>query len=114
LSSIFSFNATLVEGADHIIYGTTTEGGLFGAGTVLRVVPQPPLITSITVLNGTVTLDWAAITNATYRVEYETDLTSGNWTALTPAVTAPGSTASQTDNVGGTVQRFYRVVLLSP
>jgi uncharacterized repeat protein (TIGR03803 family) len=108
------FNATLVEGANHIIYGTTTADGAFGAGTVFRVVPPPPLITSITQLNGLVTLVWTAIPNATYRVEYAADPTSGSWTPLVPDVTAGANTAAQTDNVGSTQQRFYRVGLLLP
>jgi uncharacterized repeat protein (TIGR03803 family) len=108
------FNATLVEATNHIIYGTTTAGGAFGAGTVFRVVPPPLLITSITELDGTLTLVWTAITNATYRVEYKTDLTSASWTALAPDVTAMTNTASVTDNVGSDQQRFYRVSLLLP
>jgi hypothetical protein len=108
------FNATLVEGTNHIIYGTTTADGVFGAGTVFWVVPPPPLITSITQLNGTVTLVWTAITNATYRVEYKTNLAFGSWTALVPEVTAAANTASKTDNVGSAQPRFYRVGLLLP
>jgi uncharacterized repeat protein (TIGR03803 family) len=108
------FNATLVESANHIIYGTTTADGAFGAGTVFRVVPPPPLFTSITQLNGTVTLVWTAIPNATYRVEYQTSLTSGSWTALAPDVTAVADTASRTDIAGSDQQRFYRVELLLP
>jgi uncharacterized repeat protein (TIGR03803 family) len=108
------FNATLVEGANHIIYGTTTADGAFGGGTIFRVVPPPPVITSITQLSGTVTLVWTAITNATYRVEYATDPTSGSWTTLLPDVTAVADTASLTDNPGGAALRFYRVSLLLP
>jgi uncharacterized repeat protein (TIGR03803 family) len=108
------FNATLVEAANHLIYGTTTAGGVYGAGTIFRVVSSPPLITSITQSNGTITLVWTAITNATYRVEYETDLTSGNWTPLVPDITASADTASKTDNVGNSQPRFYRVGRLLP
>lgn len=108
------FNATLVEGSNHIIYGTTSSGGMFGAGTVFRIVPSPPVITSITQLNSTVTLVWTAISNTTYRVEYATDLASGNWTALTPDVTAVTNTASMTDHVSTSLRRFYRVGLLLP
>jgi hypothetical protein len=79
---------------------------------VLATQNQAPQITSITAVNGTVTLAWSAISGAVYRVQYTPDWGSTGWAALTPDVQATSNSASATDSLGGTVQRFYRVMLL--
>ncbi|SPE54249.1 hypothetical protein SBV1_1780014 [Verrucomicrobia bacterium] len=73
---------------------------------------QPPIIESINVNRGLVTLTWSALTGATYRAQYRNRLTDLNWNDLAPDVTAQGSSASITDTPGGVGQRFYRVVQL--
>jgi len=39
-------------------------------------------------------------------------LGSSNWTDLVPDVQATANTASATDDTGGAIQRFYRVLRL--
>lgn len=121
LTTLDSFNGTnssyprasLVQVSDGNLYGTTSSGGVYGRGTIFRLVQPPrPLITAITRSGGTATLTWTTFTNGIYRVEYKPSLAATRWTALTPNVTATNSIASKTDNPGGDAQSFYRVVLL--
>jgi len=62
------------------------------AGDYLRLV-QPPVLSLLIVPNGDVTLTWNSFTNGTYRVEYKTTLTATSWTAITPDVSATGTTS---------------------
>jgi hypothetical protein len=55
---------------------------------------------------------WNALPGKTYRVQYASDLPASSWSDLGNDVTASSSTASATDSVGSTRQRFYRIVLL--
>jgi hypothetical protein len=82
---------------------------LSAAATFTVVLVPPPLLTSVSVSNGAVTLVWSAIAGRTYRVESKDDLTAPSWTPLTPEVTAAGPSASFTEALSAT-QRFYRVV----
>ena len=81
--------------------------------TVGSAVPTP-VITSIRLANGVVTITWNSATGGIYRVQYINSLNGGGWTNLSPDVTATGSTASQTNAVGNAPQRYYRVLLLNP
>jgi hypothetical protein len=58
-----------------------------------------------------VVITWSAVSNTTYRLEYKSDLTATDWSALSGDVTASGSTASKTDTTTAT-HRFYRVRVL--
>ena len=73
----------------------------------------PPPIKSV-YRNGTeVNLIWYALSNRTYRVQYNGDLSTKNWTDLPGDVLATKATASKSDtSFRGAKQRFYRVVLL--
>ena len=81
--------------------------------TIASAVP-PPVITSIQLTNGVVTITWSSVTGGIYRAQYINSLNGGGWTDLSPDVTATGSTATQTNAVGNATQRYYRVVLLNP
>ena len=81
--------------------------------TIASAVP-PPVITSIQLTNGVVTITWSSVTGGIYRVQYINSLNGGGWTDLSPDVTATGSTATQTNAVGNATQRYYRLVLLNP
>ena len=93
---------------------TNAAGGLLSSGAALTVVQtEPPQIQGIDgVGTGTVTITWSAVSGATYRVQYTSDLSGNTWTDLSPDVTANGNTASITDTPGGADQRFYRVILV--
>jgi phosphotransferase system HPr-like phosphotransfer protein len=71
------------------------------------------VITSICLTNGIVTIKWNSVTGGIYRVQYNNNLSGSGWADLSPDVTATNSTATQTNAVGGVLQRFYRVELLN-
>jgi hypothetical protein len=80
--------------------------------TIAPGVP-PPVITSIGLTNGVVTVAWSSVISNTYRLQFINNLGAGGWTDVSPDVTAAGSTAFQTNPVGNASQQFYRVKLLS-
>ena len=80
----------------------------FNPGTFTITAPAPTIL-SLTVLGPTnVVITWRAVSNATYRVQFKTDLSLTNWTDLIGAVPATGSLASKVD-LKTTTNRFYRV-----
>jgi hypothetical protein len=72
-----------------------------------------PVITSVGLTNGVVTIAWNSVAGGIYRVQYINNLSGGGWTDLSPDVTATASTATQTDAVGNAPQRFYRIEVLN-
>ena len=54
---------------------------------------------------------WTSVTNATYRVEYRSDLATNTWVALRECIPSAGTETCIYDRVlRGQPQRFYRVV----
>jgi hypothetical protein len=78
---------------------------------VVRVLSLPSF--AVPTRNGNeLTLSWAASVGRTYRIEYKNDLNAPNWTPLGPNLTATSETLSITDDISGSPQRFYQLVLL--
>jgi uncharacterized repeat protein (TIGR03803 family) len=104
----------LVQGTDGNFYGTTTQGGANGLGTIFRLsVPMPVVFKTITLTNGTATLTWSAVAGQTYQMQYATNLTQTIWNMLTKAIVASNGTMTTTDfNAAISPQRFYRVLLI--
>jgi hypothetical protein len=71
-----------------------------------------PIIQSIVVTNGVVTVTWSAVPPHVYRLQYNGNLTFTNWSTVVPDVTAVDPTAQTTDTVGISAQRFYRVLIV--
>jgi PKD repeat protein len=78
----------------------------------IEVLNPPPILLTISLSAGTVTLSWNSIPARTYRVQLKESLDDALWTNLVPDVPASGSTASTTDTVGEVTHKFYRVMLL--
>ena len=109
-------NLTLVGSAAGN-YTLTQPTGLSANITpkVLTIVGVPsPVITLISMTNGVATITWTSVTNGIYRVQYCNSLNSGTWNDLSPDITATGLTATRTDIVSNTPQRFYRVKVPNP
>jgi uncharacterized delta-60 repeat protein len=86
----------LITGVPRRLWGTDA----------LPVVKQP-------ISTGTgFALNWHAIPQRTYRVEYKSSLAEERWTDLPGEVQATSHTASKMDSSAGNGQRFYRVVRL--
>jgi hypothetical protein len=59
-----------------------------------------------------VELCWNSVSNATYRVEYRSDLTTNTWVSLRDCLLSSGTTTCITDKILlGQPQRFYQVVV---
>lgn len=83
--------------------------------TLAQILPAPvPVLQSIALTNGLITVVWSSVPGQTYRVQYDSSLVATNWTDLLPDVTATGTTASKTDAIGDVPQRFYRVLFTQP
>ena len=105
--------AGLLEGADGSFYGTTGSGGTNSSGTLFRLSlpPPPPMFQPLTHTGSTLILTWSAARGQTYQLQYQTNLNSTNWITLA-SLTATNATATASDTMNGSAQRFYRVVLL--
>jgi hypothetical protein len=97
----------LAMGGDGELYVLSKSDGM------IRQVqgPPAPIITSIKVTNGIVTLTWHSIPAHSYRAQFKSALADANWTDLSGDVIAAGQTASKTNTVAAAA-RYYRVVLL--
>jgi hypothetical protein len=73
--------------------------------------PPPFTIQSINGSGNSVSFTWYATTGLVYQVQYTTNLSQTNWTALTNILASDGATTAS-DIKGPDLYRFYRVVLL--
>jgi hypothetical protein len=102
--------AGLVQGSDGHFYGTPYQGGVGGAWTVFRLTVVPAF-QAVTRTTGTLSLAWSTEAGGTYQLQFNSDLSSTNWTNLGSAVTAAGATLNAPDSVTNGPRGFYRVVL---
>jgi uncharacterized repeat protein (TIGR03803 family) len=101
----------LVQGSDGNFYGTTENGGVGRAGTVFRLTIVPEF-QPLTLNHETLSLIWSTEAGGTYQLQYNSELSSTNWTNLNGPVTAIGATLNTTDSMTNGPQRFYRLRLL--
>jgi subtilisin-like proprotein convertase family protein len=80
---------------------------------MVNAVNTPPAILSLTGAGTTnVVIQWSAVSNVTYRVQYQPNLNPVNWSNLVPDITASNSTASAIDHPIGAPRRFYRILVV--
>jgi hypothetical protein len=101
--------AALVQGGDGSFY-VTTYVGQGQVGTVFRLTIEPEF-QAVTLINGALSLTWSTEAGGTYQLQYNSDLSSSNWTSLGRPFTAIGATLSTTDIVTNGPQQFYRLAL---
>jgi uncharacterized repeat protein (TIGR03803 family) len=106
--------ALLVQGNDGNFYGTTQYGGSNGDGVVFSINPfsAAPVLTSITLVSGTIEITWSGLPGQLYQAQYATNLTQTTWSDLGRPVTAVNGVGSKTDSAPVNAQRFYRVYLV--
>jgi hypothetical protein len=75
-------------------------------------VVAPVVINSIRVSNGVASLSWNAIPGTSYSLQTNSALGQANWNGAGPTLQATGNTATVSDAIIGSTQRFYRVFLL--
>ena len=82
-------------------------------GTATGAMPPVPApqITAIVPGGGEVVVTWSSVSGHFYRLQYNDDLSTTNWTDALPEVTAAGAASSATNSVAGVDKRFYRVWL---
>ena len=85
------------------------------ASRIVTVLTVPsPVITSVGLTNGIVTIAWNSVPGGMYRVQYNNNLNGTTWSNLSPDVVAAGLTATQTNFVDSLPQQFYRILVLNP
>jgi hypothetical protein len=93
------------------------DGGGFNATNSFIVVVEPleitspPIIQSIVISNGTAVVTWSTVPGHTYRLQSKDHLEDTNWTDIVPDILAAASTATATDSITNSSQRFYRVFI---
>jgi hypothetical protein len=78
---------------------------------VTGVAPPRPVLLAPTLAGSNVLLTWTAVSNITYRLEFNPDLVPSDWNALPGDVLGASNTASKLDTLTPS-NRFYRVQVL--
>jgi hypothetical protein len=84
----------------------------FEDGTLTVIVVKPTILSLAGAGTTNVAITWSAVSNVTYRVNYQSNFASTNWLNLVPDVTATNTTASAVDKPGDTAPRFYRIQIV--
>jgi len=89
----------------------TTNSVIVRVTGVAASPPPPPLLFPLTFSGTNALLTWTAVSNVTYRLEFNPDLTPSNWNAIPGDVLGLSNTASKLDTLTPS-NRFYRVQVL--
>jgi hypothetical protein len=79
--------------------------------TAMVVPPPPPTLLSPVLSGSNLLLTWTTVSNATYRLEFNPDLSPSNWNAVPGDVTALTTNATKLDALTPS-NRFYRVRII--
>jgi sugar lactone lactonase YvrE len=83
----------------------------FANNTIRRGVPLP-VFQRVTQVNDRIEFTWSATAGQKLQLQYNSDLTSTNWTDLGNTMTATNGTMLGSDTIGPDTTRFYRIILL--
>jgi hypothetical protein len=88
-------------------YSLTLANGTLGVGWTFidSIASQTPT---------NVLVSWSVVSNSTCRVQYRTDLGSGDWVEIPLDIPATNNAASFLDTRGTDQMRFYRIVIKQP
>ncbi|SPE58712.1 hypothetical protein SBV1_280021 [Verrucomicrobia bacterium] len=89
---------------------SNTSTSVIVRATNILAVPQPLLLPP-QLAGSNIGLTWTAVSNRTYRVEFNPTLAPSNWNPVPGDVTALSNTASKVDLLTPT-NRYYRVLVL--
>jgi hypothetical protein len=91
--------------------GTNLDGTFFIDDVSVTGTNTPPPQPSASIYTA-VELDWMAISNATYQVQWSPDVASTNWTNLGLSVAGTGTSITIFDSTRNSSKKFYRVLRL--
>ena len=103
-------NVSLADAGTYSVIVSNTLGQMPSTGAHLTVV-YPPVFLSAVRSNCTLNLTWSAAVGQKYRLQYNSNLASTNWSYLGGSITATGSVVTASDSICTNAQKFYRVVL---
>ena len=102
---------TASDAAIYSVIATNSYGAVTSSPASLTVV-APLAINSILVSNDVASVSWNAIPGNNYLLKNAEVLGQSNWNEPGPILQATGNTATASEPVVGSTQRFYRVLLL--
>ncbi len=116
-SGVFTWTAAGGDaGSTNIVTTRVTDGGtpvLGDTNSFSIIVVSKPLIGSITVSGGTITMGWDSIAGQKYRVQYKLNLEDPDWITaanVTASGTATAFSESMETDLGLVARKFYRLV----
>jgi hypothetical protein len=80
---------------------------------VVEALPISSMIQSIVISNDTAVLTWSTIPGHSYRLQSKEHLEDPDWTDIVPDIFASESTATASDPIANSSQRFYRVFIVN-
>jgi hypothetical protein len=101
------------DAASYNVVVSNAYGSVTSRMAELVFVPEPT-IASVRFTNGIAVITWISVPGQLYRLQYKDGLSGTNWHDAMPDITAAGLTTTVTNALGGTTQRFYRVILTPP
>lgn len=115
-SGLFSWRPlpSQTPGTNTLVVRATDNGTPPLSGTaqfVVRVVPRPQ-VSSIATEGSGYAITFVAVPGKTYRLDYKNSLDDPEWKPVDAPVAAVSGTLTVNDNLGGSPQRFYRIVAL--
>ena len=102
--AVRNFFVNLSDPSDAVLATNQAVGTIYNVNAL-------PVIQSIQVNAGQVTLSWSSIPGISYRVQYKSHPPDA-WSNLSGDVGATNTTSSKTDTSGLMTDRFYRVMVL--
>jgi len=91
---------------------STATIGQFGEAPVAQLTFEPAPLVAIR--TSQVEVCWESVSNATYRVEWQSDTTQSTWTPLVDCIRSSGArTCIQDPTTPGAARRFYRVIRIN-
>jgi hypothetical protein len=86
----------------------------FGLDDVRVEAAPGPVLQSVTLAGGTISLTWTSTANRSYQIQETGDLASPNWVNVGAAVAASGGTVTASEPNSAGSQQFYRIIQLAP
>jgi len=104
--SMWTDSTKYLMSVDNVVVKALTDDDSFVTNA------PPPVIKSIILVEGGLMISWTTVNGRTYRVQFTESLENATWIDVVPDVLATQATATFTNTIGNSLQRFYRVLLV--